>query len=188
VQTRSSHRASESYLLATRRTLQPDPSKWPVFLEEYFGGRPYHQSCSLFESGLRHSLHPFLLRDIRRNTHKHRHSHVYSRPLTQGDEVSIRAIFDGQVAHIHGTWVPLQPEAHRAAASHEIPPAQRACCLPHKVATLAHYHLPYHYNWMRLLSLRGVTPQNSSCHWYPPQASYAIVDVSQVIITGGSLY
>jgi hypothetical protein len=83
-----------------------------VLLEEHFGRRAYHQSRGMRESSVGDTSHPLLLRDIRHNTHKPRYSCIFSGPCTRGDEVFVCSKFDGQVSHVHGASVPLQPEPH----------------------------------------------------------------------------
>lgn len=53
-------------------TLQPDASEWPVLIQQYLSGRPYHQSWARHEPVLSHSLHAPLLGDIGCNTEKSR--------------------------------------------------------------------------------------------------------------------
>ena len=99
-------------LTALWSTLQPDRGQWPLSVQEHPGGRPHHQSRRRRESGLSHTLHPPLLRDIRRDTDEHWQHRVLSCPFTRGDVVCVGSELDHQIAHIHGAAIPLQPEAH----------------------------------------------------------------------------
>ena len=64
------------------------------------------------ELGLRHTLHPPLLGDIRRDTDEHWQHRVLSGPLTRGDVLCVGSELNHQIAHIHGAAIPLQPEAY----------------------------------------------------------------------------
>ena len=83
-----------------------------MLVEEHFGRRAYHQSRGMRESRVGDTSHPFLLRDIRHNTKKPRHSRIFSDPFTRGDEVFVCSKLDRQVSHVHGAAIPLQPETH----------------------------------------------------------------------------
>lgn len=82
-----------------------------MLIEQYLCGRPHYQSSALREPGLSHTLHPPLLRDIRRNADEHWQHRALSCPLTRGDVVCVRDELDSQIAHVHGATIPLQPEA-----------------------------------------------------------------------------
>ncbi len=112
-----------------------------MLIEQYLRGRPYDQSSTLREPGLSHTLHPPLLRDIRRNADEHWQHRVLSRPFTRGDVVFVGSELDRQIAHIHGTAIPLQPETHllrpHTTFRQSIEP-QIVPLLMHPVASFAH--------------------------------------------------
>ena len=113
-----------------------------MLVQEHLCGRPHHQSRSMRESGLSHTLHPPLLRDIRRDTDEHWQHRVLSCPLTRGDVVCVGSELDRQIAHIHGATIPLQPEAHlllpHTIFRQRIGP-QIVPLLTHPVAAFAHW-------------------------------------------------
>jgi hypothetical protein len=113
-----------------------------VLVEEHRGRRAYHQSRGMRESRVGDTSHPFLLRDIRHNTHEPRYSRFFSDPFTRGDEVFVCSTLDGQVSHVHGTTIPLQPETH-LLRSHAIfrqsIGSQIVPLLTHPVVSFAHW-------------------------------------------------
>src|SRR6266496_2734191 len=141
---RESHRealSERTACLCCLTALQPNGGQWSLFVQEHTGGRPHHQSRSRPESGLSHPLHPPLLGDVRRNTDEHWQHRALSGPFTRGDVVFVGSELDRQIAHIHGTTIPLQPEMYllrphttfRQSIGPQIVPL-----LMHLVASFAH--------------------------------------------------
>ena len=87
--------------------LQPDWCQWPMIVKEHPGGCPHHQSRKRSESGLSHTVHAPLLRDIRRNTDQDWQYRVLFCPFSCRDILRVRGKLDRQIAHIHGATIPL---------------------------------------------------------------------------------
>src|SRR5258708_38507646 len=154
-------------------TVQPDGGEWPIRVQQHFGSRPHQQFRRRRESGLSHTLHPPLLRDIRRDAQEPRQPRVLSRPFARGDVVCVGGKLEQEITHVHGALIPLQPEPHLLSSDAIL----RQCIGPEIVTLLTHPVAP-------LAHRPGLPPaQRLSCFSSGglPKASEKAIDPSSVL-------